>query len=82
MDCLNCLDACKFDALQYKFAWGKTAGAEGADAEAAGEDAGAKTAEAKTAARNSFFMVGTPETGLVIDSIPYTGNAGKTNMEP
>ena len=47
VDCLDCLGACKFDALHYKFAWGKTAGAEGADAEAAGEDAGAKTAEAK-----------------------------------
>ena len=22
VDCLNCLDACKFDALHYKFAWG------------------------------------------------------------
>ena len=47
VDCLDCLGACKFDALHYKFAWGKTAGAEGTDAEAAGEDARAKTAEAK-----------------------------------
>ncbi len=26
VDCFNCIDNCKFDALHYRFAWGKTAG--------------------------------------------------------
>ena len=24
VDCFNCIDSCKFDALKYRFAWGKT----------------------------------------------------------
>ena len=51
VDCLNCLGACKFDALHYKFAWRKTAGAEGADARVEAAGAAAET-EDKAGARN------------------------------
>ena len=31
VDCFNCLDQCKFGALKYRYAWGKTPGQAGRD---------------------------------------------------
>ncbi|MBR5175621.1 MAG: 4Fe-4S binding protein, partial [Bacteroidales bacterium] len=34
VDCFNCIDNCKFDALHYRFAWGKIAPSDGTPARA------------------------------------------------
>ena len=49
VDCFNCIDQCKFDALKYKFAWGKKPSVIPSEASVSPEDKGRRAFMAGTA---------------------------------
>ena len=58
VDCFNCLESCKFGALEYRFAWGKEiAGQAGNDEKGAGNDGGEASNSGGEGRR--AFMAGT-----------------------